>query len=113
MNSTAGLDASCVAAAAQRGDTPGAACTLPEDVAPHISVPVFTMNSKYDPALISISTAVKTPAAVNGEHFLLLCDACRSSLRSDKFGFVLLPDLCSLLYWLWCARVRGPIRGQG
>ncbi len=66
MNSTAGLDTSCVHAAAQRGVTPGKACTLPEDVAPHISVPLFTMNSKYDPALISISTTVKTPAAING-----------------------------------------------
>jgi hypothetical protein len=49
-SSTEGLDASCVAAAAKAaggGKSPGEACTLPEDVAPHIQVPLFVMNSKY------------------------------------------------------------------
>eukprot|EP01051_Picozoa_sp_SAG22_P007417 SAG22_NODE_522_length_9503_cov_4.233624_6_plen_211_part_00 len=65
MNSTAGLDASCVAAAAVAGKSAGQACTLPEDVAPHIQVPLFTMNSKYDPAMISISSTSKGAAAIN------------------------------------------------
>lgn len=43
MNSTAGLDESCVAAAAKAGKGPGEACTLPEDVAPYIQVPLFVM----------------------------------------------------------------------
>ena len=67
MNSTTGLDASCVAAAAKAGkQTPGQACTLPEDVAPHVQVPLFVMNSKYDPAMISISSKVSSPDAING-----------------------------------------------
>eukprot|EP00756_Hemistasia_phaeocysticola_P045919 Hpha_TRINITY_DN19675_c0_g1::TRINITY_DN19675_c0_g1_i1::g.186252::m.186252/K19882/NOTUM; O-palmitoleoyl-L-serine hydrolase len=65
MNSTAGLDASCVAAAQASGKTPGQACTLPEDVAPHIQVPLFAMNSKYDPAMISISSKALTAEEIN------------------------------------------------
>ena len=65
MNSTAGLDASCVAAATASGKTPGEACTLPEDVAPHIEVPLFTMNSKHDPAMISISSMAKSASDIN------------------------------------------------
>ena len=51
----AGLDASCAAAAVAAGKTAAEACTLPEDVAAHVDVPLFVMNSKYDPALDSIS----------------------------------------------------------
>jgi hypothetical protein len=47
----AGLDAGCAAAAAAAGKAAGAACTLPEDVSPHVAVPLFVMNSKYDKAL--------------------------------------------------------------
>jgi hypothetical protein len=65
MNNTLGLDTSCVAAAAKAGRSAGEACTLPEDVAPHVQVPLFVMNSKYDPAMISISSTVKTDAAIN------------------------------------------------
>ena len=46
MNSTAGLDRSCVAAAVAAGNAAAEACTAPEDVAPHIQVPLFCMNSK-------------------------------------------------------------------
>ena len=38
MNSSSGLDRSCVAAAAKRGKSAAEACTAPEDVAPHIQV---------------------------------------------------------------------------
>ena len=77
MNATAGLDASCVAAAVAAGKSPGAACTLPEDVAPHISVPLFVVNSKFDPAMISISSKSKTDAQINAlaTRWLALLDA--------------------------------------
>ena len=66
MNSTSGLDKSCVAAAAKSGKTAAEACTAPEDVAPHIQVPLFAMNSKYDPAMLGISAGhPKTPALIN------------------------------------------------
>jgi hypothetical protein len=65
MNSTRGLDASCVAAAARQRLPPGEACTLPEDVAPYISVPLFVMNSMYDPAMLSISSKCKSPSEIN------------------------------------------------
>jgi hypothetical protein len=45
--SAAGLDASCVAA---HGADFAARCLLPEDVAPHVSTPLFVMNSRYDAA---------------------------------------------------------------
>ena len=51
----AGLDASCAAAAAAAGRTAAEACTLPEDVAPHVATPLFVMNSRYDSALDGIS----------------------------------------------------------
>eukprot|EP00035_Acanthoeca_spectabilis_P012237 m.217978 g.217978 ORF g.217978 m.217978 type:complete len:430 (-) comp15566_c0_seq1:2100-3389(-) len=64
MNSTRGLDASCVSAAAAAHKSAATACTLPEDVAKHIEVPVFVMNSRFDPALISISTSKVDPNVV-------------------------------------------------
>jgi hypothetical protein len=53
-NATAGLDASCVAAqlAAKR---PAAECAYPEVFSEHISTPMFIMQSRFDPALDSIS----------------------------------------------------------
>jgi len=58
MNSTAYLNQACVGAALRRGASPAAACTLPEDVAPFMVSPVFAMNSRFDPALDSISAGI-------------------------------------------------------
>jgi hypothetical protein len=66
MNSTSGLDASCVAAAKAKGKLPSTFCTLPEDVSPYISSPMFVMNSRFDSALISIcSSGMDTDAKIN------------------------------------------------
>lgn len=55
MNSTSGLNQACVTARAAAGQDP-LECAFPEVVAPHINTPLFVMNSKYDPALDSISS---------------------------------------------------------
>ena len=47
INASAGLDQSCVEAA---GEDPYTACLSPEDVAPHVSTPLFMMNSRFDAA---------------------------------------------------------------
>lgn len=78
MNSTAGLDSSCVAAAEAAGKTAGEACTLPEDVTPHIDVPVFVVNSRFDPTMKSISTKSLDFNTV-GDHVL-------SKLHSSVLG---------------------------
>ena len=57
MNSTAGLDHSCVTAMVASGEDP-LSCRWPEVVVGHIEVPVFVMNSRYDPALDGISGGV-------------------------------------------------------
>ena len=59
-----GLDSSCVAAAEAAGRDPGASCTLPEDVAPYVHVPLFVLNSRFDPALDSISGGAKTAGEI-------------------------------------------------
>jgi len=56
MNSTAGLDQSCVLAADVAGRSPADSCTLPERVAHHVTVPIFVLNSRFDPALRSITS---------------------------------------------------------
>jgi hypothetical protein len=50
MNATGGLNQACVAAV---GDP--ATCAYPEVAAQHITTPLFVMNSRFDPALDSIS----------------------------------------------------------
>ena len=85
MNSTAGLDASCVAAAAKAGRSPGEACTLPEDVAPHIDVPLFVMNSKYDPAMLSISSTARYAPVALTSHPL---PTPMSSLAGANAGYL-------------------------
>ena len=57
MNSTAGLDKSCVAAAVAAGKSPAAGCTLPEDVAKHVETPLFVMNSVTRPEPPSVLVA--------------------------------------------------------
>jgi hypothetical protein len=54
MNSTDGLDRSCVASMRAIGKDP-LKCRWPEVVVEHIEVPVFVMNSRFDPALDGIS----------------------------------------------------------
>jgi hypothetical protein len=92
MNSTSGLDASCVAAATAAGQTAGAACTLPEKVSKHISTPVFVMNSRFDPALLSICTNSPTAADVNrvGQYVIdainaTVLETSPSNAASDLF----------------------------
>eukprot|EP00729_Bicosta_minor_P004904 gene4904-27811_t len=65
MNSTAGLDQSCVAAMVALGEDP-LECRWPEVVVKFIDVPVFVMNSRFDPALDGISggTGGKNSAGV-------------------------------------------------
>jgi len=53
-NSTAYLNQACVAAKRASGDDPFS-CIFPEVVSPFITTPLFVVNSKYDPALTSIS----------------------------------------------------------
>ena len=53
-NSTAALNARCVAAKAAAGGD-AADCALPEVAAPFIATPLYVMNSRYDPALYSIA----------------------------------------------------------
>ena len=53
-NSVGGLDASCVAAQVAARLNP-AECAFPEVFSAHISTPLFVMQSRYDPALDSIS----------------------------------------------------------
>ena len=55
-NATAYLNQACVAARTAAGADP-LECILPEVAAPHISTPLFVMNSKYDPALLEISAS--------------------------------------------------------
>jgi len=50
----AGLNQNCVAAQVAAGADP-ATCIFPEVAAPHVTTPLFITNSKYDPALDSIS----------------------------------------------------------
>lgn len=58
MNSTAGLDASCVEALTASGGNP-ATCAFPEVVARHVTTPTFVMNSRFDPALDGITEGAK------------------------------------------------------
>lgn len=67
MNSTAGLDQSCVLDALSRSQNPAKVCTLPEDVSRHIKTPLFVMNSRFDPAMITISTGGRNPNEVGAE----------------------------------------------
>ena len=53
-NGTGALNAACVAAAAAAG-SPAWRCMLPEQSAPHTAAPLFVVNSRFDPALDSIS----------------------------------------------------------
>lgn len=59
MNATSGLDASCVAAQRAAGADP-LNCRWPGVVVPHISVPLFVLNSRFDPALDSIVAGVSS-----------------------------------------------------
>lgn len=88
MNSTAGLDASCVEAAVKSSQDVGTACTLPEKVAPHVRVPLLVMNSKFDPAMISISTQERTKTGINefGQRWLAKLDAAVLDTPSGKTG---------------------------
>ena len=53
-NGTSALPPACLAAVAAAGGDP-ATCAFPEVLAPHLTTPLFLMNSRYDPALDSIS----------------------------------------------------------
>lgn len=53
-NSSAGLHQGCVSARAAAGADP-LDCALPEVTAPYVLAPLFVMNSRFDPALDSIS----------------------------------------------------------
>ena len=71
MNSTAGLDASCVLAAQKANKDPAEACTLPEDVAPHVQVnmAIWCYNGVADArhhVLIAVTCLVHT-ACGSGE----------------------------------------------
>ena len=52
-NSTAYLNAACVAAKLGGGESPFS-CIFPEQASPFIATPLFVANSKYDPALLAI-----------------------------------------------------------
>jgi hypothetical protein len=86
-NSTGGLDASCVAA------TPAdpASCAFPEVVAAHVTTPMFVMQGRYDPALMSISSGVPgsdVPAYTsNGARVISLLES-RVLNRAHNAAFV-------------------------
>ena len=88
MNGTRGLNANCVKAARAAGKDPAVVCTLPEDVAPHIEVPLFVMNSRFDPGLISISggpaMSKASPAQINDLGALVLRTINATALRSTQ-----------------------------
>eukprot|EP00039_Didymoeca_costata_P003733 m.69371 g.69371 ORF g.69371 m.69371 type:complete len:423 (-) comp12050_c0_seq3:78-1346(-) len=65
MNSSRGVDQSCLAATKN-----ASMCTLPEDVSPHISTPLFVMNSRYDPALKGICTTSAVDYNTVGERVI-------------------------------------------
>ena len=90
QNSTSGLNAACVAAAAAAGTDP-VACILPEVAAPHVAAPLFVLNSRYDPALDSISAGIgqgdRSAVEAVGASLLALINATVLS-RAGNAAFI-------------------------
>jgi hypothetical protein len=72
MNGTAGLDSSCVAAATAACKSPAKTCTLPEDVAPHITTALFVLNSRYDPTIVGYTPRSAREVNKLGDRMLSL-----------------------------------------
>ena len=58
FNASGGLNQACVAGVRAGGGDP-ATCTFPEVVSPYIASPLFVMQSRFDPALDSITAGEK------------------------------------------------------
>ena len=86
-NSTGALNANCLAAQAGSGADP-ATCAFPEVLAPYIATPLFVMNSRYDPALYSISggESGKNATRVNEIGRVFLADLKASVLSGTGSG---------------------------
>jgi len=86
INASAGLDQSCIAAARAAGTPWNATCLLPEDVAPHVSTPLFMMNSRFDLA----NTVYPDTDANNNAHGAFQLDVMHKTVFADKKngGFV-------------------------
>ena len=86
INASAGLDQSCIATAKAAGVAWNTACLLPEKVAPHVSTPLFVMNSRFDAAN---SVKPSTDANFNA-HGSFQLDVMRKTVFADKknAGFV-------------------------
>ena len=90
MNGTGGLNAACVGDAVRRGVDP-ALCSYPQSFAPFIAAPLFVINSRYDPALDSISGGESGGNVTNvqrlGDELLALVNATVLS-RGNNAAFL-------------------------